>query len=209
MKYSHIIIEGNIGAGKTTVSKMLAKQFNANLILEEFEENDFLPKFYENKERFAFSVELSFLADRYHQLTRKLEKDKLTIGDYYIVKSLIFAEVTLDKEEYLLYKRIYDIMHEKTKRPELLVYLDLPTEKLLEQIKMRGRSYELDIKSDYLEKIKEGYFSFFNTQKELTVVVLNCENVDLVGNAQHYSKFLEILNTTYLIGTHFIDFNKA
>ena len=209
MKYSHIIIEGNIGAGKTTVSKMLAKQFNANLILEEFEENDFLPKFYENKERFAFSVELSFLADRYHQLTRKLEKDKLTIGDYYIVKSLIFAEVTLDKEEYLLYKRIYDIMHEKTKRPELLVYLDLPTEKLLEQIKMRGRSYELDIKSDYLEKIKEGYFSFFNTQKELTVVVLNCENVDLVGNAQHYSKFLEILNTTYSIGTHFIDFNKA
>ena len=209
MKYSHIIIEGNIGAGKTTVSKMLAKQFNANLILEEFEENDFLPKFYENKERFAFSVELSFLADRYHQLTRKLEKDKLTIGDYYIVKSLIFAEVTLDKEEYLLYKRIYDIMHEKTKRPELLVYLDLPTEKLLEQIKMRGRSYELDIKSDYLEKIKEGYFSFFNTQKELPVVVLNCENVDLVSNAQHYSKFLELLKTNYSIGTHFIDFNKA
>ena len=209
MKYNHIVIEGNIGAGKTTVSKMLAKQFNANLILEEFEENDFLPKFYENKERFAFSVELSFLADRYHQLTRILEQDKLTIGDYYIVKSLIFAEITLDKEEYLLYKRIYDIMHEKTKRPELLVYLDLPTKKLLEQIKSRGRSYELDIESNYLEKIREGYFSFFNTQKELTVVVLNCENVDLVGNAQHYSKFLEILNTTYLIGTHFIDFNKA
>ena len=188
---------------------MLAKQFNANLILEEFEENDFLPKFYENKERFAFSVELSFLADRYHQLTRILEQDKLTIGDYYIVKSLIFAEITLDKEEYLLYKRIYDIMHEKTKRPELLVYLDLPTKKLLEQIKSRGRSYELDIESNYLEKIREGYFSFFNTQKELPVVVLNCENVDLVSNAQHYSKFLELLKTNYSIGTHFIDFNKA
>ncbi len=148
-KYNYIAIEGNIGAGKTSLSKMMSDEFNAKIILERFADNPFLPKFYEDKDRFAFPLEMSFLADRYQQLSDDLAQldlfQNLIVSDYYIFKSLIFAQITLQKEEYLLYRKMFDIMYKEITKPDLYVYLYQNTYRLLENIKKRGREYEQNI----------------------------------------------------------------
>ena len=160
-KYNYIAIEGNIGAGKTSLAKLLSDQFNAKVVLERFADNPFLPKFYEDKERYAFPLEMSFLADRYQQLSDDLAQFDLfknfIVSDYYIFKSLIFAQVTLSKDEYFLYRKMFDLMYKEITKPDLYVYLYQNTDRLLENIKKRGRDYEQNIEKDYLKKIQEGY----------------------------------------------------
>lgn len=156
-----LVIEGNIGSGKTSLAKMLAKDLNARLILEQFEDNPFLPKFYEDQERYAFSLELSFLADRYKQIKKEVfDRDlfqPLILADYYFSKTAIFAQNTLKTDEYHLFRRIFDMVSDNIPKPGLYVYLHTDTQNLLKNIKNRGRIYEQEITEQYLENIREGY----------------------------------------------------
>jgi len=193
-KYNYIAIEGNIGAGKTSLSNMISEDFNAKLILERFAENPFLPKFYKDKERFAFPLEMSFLADRYHQLSDDLAQLDLfknfVISDYYIFKSLIFAQITLQKDEYVLYRKMFDLMYKEITKPDLYVYLYQNTERLLENIKKRGRDYEQNIEAEYLQKIHEGYRNFIQTQQNLNCVVIDVSELDFVHKKVDYSAII-------------------
>ncbi len=193
-KYNYIAIEGNIGAGKTSLSKMMSDEFNAKIILERFADNPFLPKFYEDKERFAFPLEMSFLADRYQQLSDDLAQLDLfrnfVVSDYYIFKSLIFAQITLQKEEYLLYRKMFDIMYKEITKPDLYVYLYQNTNRLLENIKKRGRAYEQNIQPDYLQKIHDGYKSFISTQQNLNTLVIDVSELDFVNNQEDYTNII-------------------
>ncbi len=196
-KYNYIAIEGNIGAGKTTLTKMMANDYNAKLVLERFADNPFLPKFYDDNERFAFPLEMSFLADRYQQLSDDLAQFDLfknfIVSDYYIFKSLIFAQVTLHKEEYLLYRRVFDIMYKEITKPDLYIYLYQNTDRLLENIKKRGRSYEQNIEANYLEKIHQGYSTFIKTEERLNTLVIDVSDKDFVNNPEDYKEIVRLI----------------
>ncbi len=189
-KYNYIAIEGNIGAGKTTLSSMLAEDFNAKQVLERFADNPFLPKFYEDEERFAFPLEMSFLADRYQQLSDDLAQFDLfksfIISDYYIFKSLIFAQVTLAHEEFLLYRRMFDIMYKEITKPDLYIYLYQNTDRLLENIKNRGRDYEQNITAGYLKKIHKGYVNFIQSERNLNTLIIDVSELDFVSKRSDY-----------------------
>ncbi len=193
-KYNYIAIEGNIGAGKTTLSNMMSDEFNAKVVLERFADNPFLPKFYQDEDRYAFPLEMSFLADRYQQLTDDLAQYDLfknfIVSDYYIFKSLIFAQVTLQKEEYLLYRKMFDLMYREITKPDLYVYLYQNTERLIKNIQKRGRDYEQNITSDYLNKIHKGYSNFIKTQPDLNTVIIDVSELDFVNNKADYDFIL-------------------
>ena len=197
-KYNYIAIEGNIGAGKTSLAKMISDELNAKIILERFAENPFLPKFYEDKERFAFPLEMSFLADRYQQLSDDLAQldlfKNLIISDYYIFKSLIFAQITLQKDEYLLYRKMFDMMYKEITKPDLYVYLYQNTERLLQNIKKRGREYEQNIEAGYLQKIHDGYKSFISTQQDLNILIIDVSEIDFVNNPIDYEYIINKIN---------------
>lgn len=192
--YNYIAIEGNIGAGKTSLSQMISREFNAKLILERFKDNPFLPKFYEEPERYAFPLEMSFLADRYQQLLDDIGQFDLfkdfMIADYDRYKSLIFAQVTLQEEEFVLYKRLHEMMYRDIPAPDLYIYLYQNTERLLENIKKRGRDYEKSIKPDYLEKINQGYLDFIKNQHHLNVKIIDISSLDFVKNREDYLKII-------------------
>lgn len=194
-KLNYIAIEGNIGAGKTTLATKIAEDFNAKLVLERFADNPFLPKFYEDQSRYAFPLEMSFLADRYQQLSDDLAQFDLfkdfIVADYHIFKSLIFAKVTLTEDEYRLYKTMFDIIHKEMPKPDLYVYLYQNTEQLLANIKYRGRSYEQQIPADYLDKINRGYLDYIKTQTDLNVVIIDVSDKDFVVNQEDYITILE------------------
>lgn len=198
-KYNYIAIEGNIGAGKTSLANLMSDEFNAKVVLERFADNPFLPKFYEDQERFAFPLEMSFLADRYQQLSDDLAQFDLfknfIVSDYYIFKSLIFAQVTLHQDEYALYRKIFDIMYKEITKPDLYIYLYQNTDRLLENIKKRGRDYEQNIDASYLQKIHEGYHNFIKTEQTLNTLIIDVSELDFVNNPGDYQKILkEILN---------------
>ncbi len=194
-KYSYIAIEGNIGAGKTTLAKMIADEFNARLVLERFADNPFLPKFYEDKERFALPLEMSFLADRYQQLSDDIAQydlfKNLVVSDYYIFKSLIFSQVTLQKDEYALYRRIFDVMYKEIAKPDLYIYLHQNTDRLLQNIKKRGRDYEQNIQAGYLDKIHKGYFNFIKSEQNLNTLIIDVSEMDFVKNSSDYENILK------------------
>lgn len=204
--YQYITIEGNIGSGKTSLATRIAEDFNARLILEQFEDNSFLPKFYEDPDRYAFPLELSFLAERYQQLKDHLSNQDIfkdfTISDYFINKSLIFSRKTLQTEEYKLYHRLFEIISQMLPRPDLLVYLYSSIERLQANIKKRDRSYEQNIKDEYLQNIQESYFDFIRQQKDMRIIILDTNNLDFVGNEQDYQKILDIVFRDYEIGVH-------
>ena len=191
----YIAIEGNIGAGKTSLATQMAKDFNAKLILERFKENPFLPKFYEDPTRFAFPLEMSFLADRYQQLLDDLTQYDLfkenVIGDYDGYKSLIFAKITLQEEEYTLYKKLFYIMHKELPNPDMYVYLYQNTERLLDNIKKRGRDFEQDIEANYLHKINKGYMEFIRGQASDKIKIIDISNLDFVKNRKDYLFILD------------------
>lgn len=197
MDYNFIVIEGNIGAGKTTLSHKIAEEFNAKLILEQFANNPFLPKFYADPEKYSFPLEMSFLADRYNQLKKELSEMDLfksfTISDYYFMKSLIFSKQTLKDDEYNLYRQFFHIMYNSLPRPDLYVYLHSSVDNLLENIKLRGREYEKDITLEYLLKIQESYFEFFKQQQDLSFLIIDTSRIDFVNNKDDYQKIKEAI----------------
>jgi len=194
-RYNYIAIEGNIGAGKTSLATMISNEFNAKLILERFKDNPFLPKFYTEPERYAFPLEMSFLADRYQQLLDDIKQYDLftdfMIADYDRYKSLIFAQVTLQEEEFILYKRLHEMMYRDLPQPDLYVYLYQNTERLLKNIRKRGRSYEKNIQPDYLEKINHGYLEFIKTQHHLNVKIIDISELDFVKNRRDFIEVLQ------------------
>ena len=194
-KLNYIAVEGNIGAGKTSFSTMVSEDFNAKLILERFKDNPFLPKFYENKERYAFPLEMSFLADRYQQLSDDLAQYDLfkdfVISDYDVFKSLIFAKITLHEDEYALYYKLFHLMYKELVKPDLYIYLYQNTDRLLENIKVRGRDYEQNIQPDYLVEINKSYLNFIKTQTNMKVQIIDISGKDFVNNRADYLSILE------------------
>lgn len=208
-EYEYVVIEGNIGSGKTTLSKLLAKRWGSRLMLEEFRDNPFLPKFYEDPKQHGFALELSFLAERYHQKRNELNKTDLfkpgIVCDYSFAKSLVFAKINLDEDEFGLYKNLFHIIHDRLTKPDLLVYLHCSPEKSLRQIKKRGRSYEQEIKLDYLEKINAGYLDFLKQQTSTRVVLLNTEELDFVSSARDLNRIIEAIETRYTTGIQIVE----
>ncbi len=192
MSINYLVIEGNIGAGKTTLAQMISKKYQAKLVLEQFTDNPFLPKFYENQEQYSFPLEMAFLAERYNQLNRELSHFDLfspfTISDYYFMKSLIFAQNTLQADEYNLYRQFFTIINDKMPKPDLYVYLHKEADLLLKNIALRGRSYETNISKDYLEKIAQGYFSYFRQQNDIPVLIIDTNGIDFVNRPGDFEK---------------------
>ncbi len=202
-----LVIEGNIGAGKTTFSKKIAGDYNAKLILEQFADNPFLPKFYTNQERYSFPLELSFLADRYSQIKKHaLNLDlfhSFLIADYYFAKSSIFAQNTLKDDEYRLFRQIFDIIFESMPKPDLYVYLHANTGRLLKNIENRGRNYEQNIEPAYLEKIQNGYFHFFKQVTTFPILIVDINNIDFVHNPEHYQLLKDaVFKSDYKLGVN-------
>ena len=189
-QFNYIAIEGNIGAGKTTLATKIAEDFNAKTVLERFADNPFLPKFYEDQNRYAFPLEMSFLADRYQQISDDLAQFDLfkdfIVADYHIFKSLIFAKVTLTDDEYRLYRKLFEIIYKEMPKPDLYVYLYQNTERLLANIKQRGRSYEQEIPAEYLDKINKGYLDYIKSQTDLNVLIIDVSEKDFVKNQEDY-----------------------
>jgi len=208
VNYNFITIEGCIGAGKTTLAQKLAQDFNAKLILEEFEGNPFLPKFYEDPERHAFPVELYFMAERFKQLKRLLSEADIfksfTVSDFLFQKSLIFANNNLNEDEAKLYRMLFDIINLSLPKPDIVLYLYAPVDKLQQNIKKRGRDYEKNISSDYLEKIQQAYLEYFKMQTHSRIVLLNTTQLNFVENKRDYDEVIELLNEDFEPGLHYI-----
>lgn len=205
MKYNYIAIEGNIGAGKTSLATKISEQYNAKIILEQFADNPFLPKFYEKPDQYAFPLELSFLAARYHQLKDELSRQDLfksfTISDYFINKTLIFAQKTLQQDEFALFTKLFYIINTTLPKPDLLVYLYLNIDNLKRNITRRGRLYEQNMEKDYLAKIQAGYLDFVKSQQNMRVLIIDTNNIDFVNNEDDYKKIADkIINVDYEIG---------
>ena len=208
MKYNFITIEGNIGAGKTTLAHLLSKHFNARLILEAFADNPFLPKFYENPKQFAFPLELFFMAERFKQLKDLIsQKDlfqNLTISDYLFTKCLLFAKINLPDDEFRLYQRLFEIIHQQVVQPDIVLYLHTPVNKLQENIRKRNRPYEQKIPNDYLFSIQETYTQYLK-QHNIKTLFIDAADADFLGNEKHFQTILEGLDKEYPQGQHFIN----
>lgn len=207
--YTTIAIEGVIGAGKTTIARFLSDSVDADLLLEEFEDNPFLAQFYENQEKYAFPLELSFLASRYHQARSILEKpdlfQKMIISDFVLYKSLVFASLTLKEDEAILYRRLFDIMFQQIAKPELTIYIYHTVDKLLENISQRGRSYEQDIDPQYLENLNETYLQYFKQLSDHRIVVINGSMYDIVSNPSSKDLWLDLIKREFPLGVTYLD----
>ncbi|MBK6992605.1 MAG: deoxynucleoside kinase [Chitinophagaceae bacterium] len=207
MNYQFITIEGNIGAGKTTLAQLLSKHYNARLILEEFADNPFLTKFYENQEQYAFPVELFFMAERFKQQKEFLQQkdlfQSLTISDYLFTKCLLFAKVTLPEDEFRLYQRLFDIINQQLTKPDILIYLHSPVAKLQANIKKRNRSYEQNIPDEYLFNIQETYTHYIK-QHNIKTLFVDTSNADFLGNEKHLQVILKALEKEYEDGQHYL-----
>jgi len=208
LKYKYIAIEGNIGAGKTTLSELLAKAHDYRLILEQFTDNPFLPLFYENPERYAFQVELFFMTERYKQLQEFYASQDLfqqhTIADYFFLKTLLFANSNLLDEEKRLFQQLFHTLNARFPNPEILIYLHRPIVELKSYIKKRGREMENTIDPIYLEKVQKAYFSFFKTQPDFPVLVIDMEGVDFVKVPCAYEKIEELLLQNWAAKVHYL-----
>jgi deoxyadenosine/deoxycytidine kinase len=197
IKYNYLVIEGNIGAGKTTLATRIAEQFNGRLILEHFADNPFLPKFYNDPDKYSFPLELSFLASRYKQLNEELGTQDLfkdfTVADYYFMKSLVFAASTLKGDEFNLYRQIFYIIYSSLPKPDIYVYLHIRPERLLENIRKRGREYEKSITGEYLQKVQDSYFTFFKQNPENKYLVIDINEIDFVASRSHYAKMIDTI----------------
>lgn len=204
--YRFIAVEGNIGAGKTTLTKMISEDFGMRLILEQFADNPFLPFFYENPDRYAFPVELFFMTERHKQLQQELSQPDLfqqtTVADYFFLKTLLFAQNNLNPEEFRLFQRLFHVLNGSFPRPDILVYLHRPVDELLANIRKRGRSYEQDITSSYLQKIQGAYFDFFKQGDKLPILVIDLGQADFVQEPSHYALVLDLLRQSYEPGVH-------
>lgn len=207
MNYHFITIEGNIGAGKTTLTHLLSKHYNARLILEQFADNPFLAKFYENPKQNAFPLELFFMAERYKQLKDLIHTQDLfqsiTVSDYLFTKCLLFAKVNLPDEEFLLYQRLFDIIHQQLVQPDILIYLHAPVSALQNNIKKRGRAYEQNIPDEYLFNIQQTYTHYIK-QHNIKTLFVDASKADFLGNEKHLKIIIDALDKEYENGQHYI-----
>lgn len=213
MQYNYIAIEGTIGAGKTTLATRIAHDFNGKLVLEEFEgdKNPFLPKFYKEPEKYSFQLEMTFLALRFQQLKDKLGVLDLfhdfIISDYYVAKSLIFSRNNLQEDEYQLFARFFNIIFSDMPKPELLVYLYSDVERLQQNIRKRGRSYEQEISDAYLDNIQQGYFDFIRQQQNnMRILMIDTNRLDFVANEKDYQSIIDAMEQPYEVGLHRVSF---
>jgi len=203
-EYEYVVIEGNIGSGKTTLSKLLAERWGSRLMLEEFKDNPFLPKFYQDPKQHGFALELSFLAERYHQKRNELNRTDLfhpgLVCDYSFAKSLVFARINLDTDEFELYQNLFSIIHGRLPKPDLLVFLYCSPEKSQRQIRKRGREYEQEIDLNYLNRINQGYLDYFKQQQNGRIVTIDTENLDFVKSESDRMKVFESIESRHPIG---------
>lgn len=203
MKSKFIAIEGNIGVGKTSLAKKIAKDYNSELILESFSNNPFLPKFYKDPEKYAFSLELFFMSERYHQLKKIWSGDLFfsnKISDYFFMKSKIFAKTTLKDDELFLFEKLFEIMLSSLPYPDLLVYIHSDIKRLQENIHLRGRKFELNIDDSYLEALQNNYFDYLKKQKKSSVLILDVTKVDFVNDNKVYEKIKNLISEKHQLG---------
>jgi len=197
LKYDYLVIEGNIGAGKTTLAVKLAQETGSRLVLEQFSDNPFLARFYDDPERYAFQLELSFLSERYQQIKNELGYPELfkegVISDYYLAKSFIFSKHNLKTDEMKLFEKLFAIIQQQIRRPDLYVYLHVSVEKLLENIRNRGRPYEQQIRPEYLQEVQAGYFGFFKSSPDLKILVVDTTNLDFANNESDYQQIRKLI----------------
>ncbi|MBM3171045.1 MAG: deoxynucleoside kinase [Bacteroidetes bacterium] len=207
--WRYLVVEGNIGAGKTTLSTMLSEHFSARLVLEQFSDNPFLPGFYEDPNKFAFPLELSFLAERYQQLKDELSRPDLfrplIVADYFVLKSLIFAQITLEQHEFELFSRLFKIIRDSLPLPDKIIFLHSNRERLKSNIQERGRSYEQNIQDEYLEKIQNGYFGLLKSLETLPVALVDASGVDFVKNPEDFQRFVRLADMRLEPGVHYFD----
>jgi deoxyadenosine/deoxycytidine kinase len=207
MNYHFITIEGNIGAGKTTLAHLLSRHYNARLVLEEFADNPFLPKFYENPQQFAFPLELFFMAERFKQLKDLIQQKDLfqdvTISDYLFTKCLLFAKVNLPEDEFRLYQRLFEIINQQVMQPDIVIYLHSTVNKLQQNIKKRKRTFEQNIPDEYLFSIQETYTHYIK-QHNIKTIFVDAGNADFVGNEKHLQAIIDALGKEYENGQHFL-----
>lgn len=208
--YNYIVIEGCIGAGKTTLAKMIGGEFRAEQVLEQFNENPFLAKFYADPVHYAFPVEMTFLMERYRQLKKLLsERDLFTdfvVGDYFIDKCVIFSRNNLLPDEYNLYRSVFDVLSSYLPKPDIILYLYSDIPRLLRNIAGRGREYEKSISADYLEHIQQSYLTYFKEHADMPVLLLEASKLDFVQNPDDYGKIKALIKTSYPAGVHRITF---
>ena len=208
MNYHFITIEGNIGAGKTTLAHLLSRHYNARLVLEAFADNPFLPKFYENPAQFAFPLELFFMAERYKQLKELIHTKDLfhnvTVSDYLFTKCLLFAKVNLPEEEFRLYQRLFDIIHQQLVQPDILIYLHAPVQKLQENIRKRNRAYEQNIADDYLLSIQQTYSHYLKQQKT-KIIFVDASHADFTENKKHLQSVMDALEKDFTGNQVFVE----
>jgi len=208
MNYNFITIECNIGAGKTTLAHMLSRHYNARLILEEFADNPFLPRFYENPKQYAFPLELFFMAERFKQQKDILQQKDLfqsvSISDYLFTKCLLFAKVNLPEDEFRLYQRLFEIVHHQMIQPDLLIYLHAPVSKLKDNIRKRNRAYEKNISDEYLFNIQETYTHYIR-QHNIKTLFIDASNADFLGNEKHMKAVIDALEHDYTEGQHYLN----
>ena len=198
-------IEGNIGVGKTSLAEKIAADCNARLVLEEFANNPFLPKFYKEPAKYAFPLELFFLAERYKQIKQLREQDiflDFIVSDYFFIKSRLFAQNNLTEDELELFYRLFDIMLTNLPKPNLLIYLHADIQYLQKNIKKRDRTYEQDIADCYLLNIQKKYLDFFKKQNDFPVLIINVTNADFIQNDSVYQKIFSAIKRSYPIGLH-------
>ncbi len=207
-QYNFIAIEGNIGAGKTTLCHQLAARFGCDLVLEQFTDNPFLPPFYEQPERYAFPVELFFMTERHKQLLEHFSQPDLfrsfTVADYFFVKTLLFAKNNLSEEEFRLFQRLFSVLNATFPKPDLLLYLHRPVEVLLKQIKKRGRDIEQQISPAYLTEIQDAYFDYLKTETETPVLILELGDADFQGDLAAFEAIVQVMTTQHAPGTQFL-----
>lgn len=207
MRYNFITIEGNIGAGKTTLANLLSKHYNARLVLEEFADNPFLAKFYENPQQYAFPLELFFMAERFKQLKELLQQkdmfQQITISDYLFTKCLLFAKVNLPDDEFRLYQRLFEIIHQQLLQPDLLIYLHAPVKRLQANIRKRNRAFEQKIPDEYLFSIQETYTHYIR-QHNIKTLFIDASNADFLGNETHLKVVTDALEKEYEEGQHYL-----
>ncbi|HFC01011.1 MAG TPA: deoxynucleoside kinase [Phaeodactylibacter sp.] len=208
--YNFIAIEGNLGAGKTTLCQKLQENFNCKLLLEQFADNPFLANFYENQERYAFPVELFFMTERHKQLQEHLTQrdlfQELIVADYFFVKTLLFAKNNLNAEEYRLFQRLFKVLNASFPKPDLLVFLHRSVEGALSNIKKRGRDYEQDISKDYLQKVQDVYYEYIRTETSIPILIIDVEKMDFLNNNDNFEKIVDALQQTYSPGVHHLSF---
>ncbi|MCE2962909.1 MAG: deoxynucleoside kinase [Chitinophagales bacterium] len=208
MKYKYIAIEGVIGAGKTTLAHFIANHYSTKLLLEEFEDNPFLAKFYQEKDKYNFALELSFLASRYHQVKNQIEKrdlfQEIIVSDFVLYKSLVFASINLEGDELDLYKKLFQIMFQQIPVPDLTIFIYHTTESLRKNIMLRGREYEMGIEESYLEQLNENYLSYFKQLSQHRIVIIDGKDYDIVHQPQNSKKLIQLVNTEFPLGITYL-----